>query len=111
MADPSLSDDPMPHGAAGTAADAAADNTARAHPAGVEPAAAAALAQWHAAAARSAPDGDVGALGWHTPDGIHIKALYTAADVAGLPHTGSLPGFAPYLRESIFGGPGGPRGP
>ncbi len=38
------------------------------------------------------------ALGWLTPDGIQIKALYTAEDVVGLPHTNSLPGFAPYIR-------------
>jgi methylmalonyl-CoA mutase len=56
------------------------------------------LDQWTKAAAKSAPGGDVNALNWHTPDGIAVKPLYTAADVQGLPHIDSLPGFAPYLR-------------
>nr|WP_315428369.1 methylmalonyl-CoA mutase [uncultured Albidiferax sp.] len=58
----------------------------------------ASLAQWAKAAAKSAPGGDVSALDWHTPDGITVKPLYTAEDVAGLPHTNTLPGFAPYIR-------------
>jgi methylmalonyl-CoA mutase len=41
-----------------------------------------ALAAWRAAAARSAPGGDVDALGWRTPDGIVVKPLYTAATTA-----------------------------
>ncbi|MBI2772372.1 MAG: methylmalonyl-CoA mutase [Burkholderiales bacterium] len=58
----------------------------------------ASLEAWARAAARSAPGGDIDALGWRTPDGIHIKPLYTAADTAALPHTNTLPGFEPYLR-------------
>ena len=53
---------------------------------------------WAKAAAKSAPGGDVQALNWQTPDGISVKPLYTAADLQGLPHTDTLPGFAPYLR-------------
>ena len=56
------------------------------------------LDAWHAAAARSAPGGDVNALNWHTPEGLVVKPLYTAADTAGLPHADTLPGFPPYLR-------------
>jgi methylmalonyl-CoA mutase len=56
------------------------------------------LEAWAKAAAKSAPGGDVNALNWHTPDGITVKPLYTAADTAGLAHTDTLPGFAPYLR-------------
>jgi methylmalonyl-CoA mutase len=56
------------------------------------------LAAWHKAAAKSAPGGDVAALNWVTPEGLVVKPLYTAADLAGLPHTDTLPGFAPYLR-------------
>src|SRR3954469_14023479 len=56
------------------------------------------LDQWTKAAAKSAPGGDVNALNWHTPDGIAVKPLYTRADVEGLAHTESLPGFAPYVR-------------
>ena len=56
------------------------------------------LEAWRAAAARSAPGGDVDALNWHTPEGLVVKPLYTAADTAGLPHADTLPGFPPYLR-------------
>jgi methylmalonyl-CoA mutase len=58
----------------------------------------ASLADWQKSAAKSAPDGDVEALNWHTPDGITVKPLYTAEDVAGLPHTNTLPGFEPFIR-------------
>jgi methylmalonyl-CoA mutase len=56
------------------------------------------LKDWQRAAARSATGGDVGALNWVTPEGLTVKPLYTAADLAGLAHTDTLPGFAPYLR-------------
>ncbi|MDR7294923.1 methylmalonyl-CoA mutase [Pelomonas aquatica] len=56
------------------------------------------LEQWAAAAAKSAPGGDVAALNWVTPEGLTVKPLYTAADVAGLAHTDTLPGFEPFLR-------------
>ena len=53
---------------------------------------------WERAAAMSAPEGDLDALIWHTPDGIAVKALYTALDTQDLPYTNSLPGFEPYVR-------------
>jgi len=56
------------------------------------------LADWQRAAAKSAPGGSVAALSWATPEGITVKPLYTAADLAGLAHTDTLPGFEPYLR-------------
>jgi methylmalonyl-CoA mutase len=56
------------------------------------------LEQWAQAAAKSAPGGDVATLNWVTPEGLTVKPLYTAADVAGLPHTDTLPGFEPFLR-------------
>jgi methylmalonyl-CoA mutase len=56
------------------------------------------LADWQKAAAKSAPGGSVAALNWLTPDGIAVKPLYTAEDLASLPHTNTLPGFAPYIR-------------
>jgi methylmalonyl-CoA mutase len=56
------------------------------------------LVDWQRAAAKSAPGGDLGALDWVTPEGIAVKPLYTSADVQGLPHADTLPGFAPYLR-------------
>jgi len=59
---------------------------------------AAQLEAWAKAAAKSAPGGDLQALNWQTPEGITVKPLYTAADLAGLPHTDTLPGFAPFVR-------------
>ncbi len=56
------------------------------------------LAQWSTAAAKSAPGGDVAALNWTTPEGLIVKPLYTAADVADLPHADTLPGFEPFIR-------------
>ena len=56
------------------------------------------LAAWQKAAAKSAPGGDLAALNWITPEGIAVKPLYTAADLQGLPHTDTLPGFAPFVR-------------
>jgi hypothetical protein len=35
-------------------------------------------------------------LTWHTPEGIEVKPLYTAEDVAGIDP--GLPGFAPFTR-------------
>ena len=35
---------------------------------------------------------------WNAPEGINIKSAYTSEDLAGLPFTNSLPGFAPYIR-------------
>ena len=59
---------------------------------------AATLDDWRKAAARAAPGGDLAALDWHTPEGIVVKPLYTAADTAGLASADTLPGFPPYVR-------------
>ncbi len=56
------------------------------------------LDAWRQAAAKSSPGGQVDALNWLTPEGITVKPLYTAADLKGLQHTDTLPGFAPYVR-------------
>ncbi|MES9955454.1 MAG: methylmalonyl-CoA mutase [Sedimenticola sp.] len=37
-------------------------------------------------------------LTWKTPEGIDVKPLYTADDLASVTHTDSLPGFAPFVR-------------
>ncbi|WP_439537451.1 methylmalonyl-CoA mutase [Methyloversatilis sp.] len=66
-----------------------ADTTGSAHPE---------YAAWLKAAAKSAPGGDPAKLDWHTPEGLTVKPLYTRADIDGLPHTDTLPGFAPYVR-------------
>src|ERR1700750_224777 len=59
---------------------------------------AASLEQWQRAAAKSAPGGTLGKRARPPPDGITVKPLYPAADVAGLPFTDTLPGFAPFVR-------------
>jgi methylmalonyl-CoA mutase len=56
------------------------------------------LDQWQRAAAKAAPGGDLSRLDWHTPEGIVVKPLYTAADTLDLPHADTLPGFAPFIR-------------
>ncbi len=56
----------------------------------------AALEAWLKAAARSAGSPDK--LVWRTPEGIEVKALYTAADLQGLAYTDTLPGFEPFVR-------------
>ena len=37
-------------------------------------------------------------LAWPAPEGFHVKPLYCAADLEGLEHLDSLPGFAPFVR-------------
>ncbi|MDO9461044.1 MAG: methylmalonyl-CoA mutase family protein, partial [Alphaproteobacteria bacterium] len=54
--------------------------------------------EWRALAAKELGKRPLDTLTWHTPEGIDIKALYTAADVAGLDFADSLPGFSPYVR-------------
>jgi len=56
------------------------------------------LAAWEKAAAKSAPDGDLSALNWVTPEGITVKPLYTQRDAEGLPYADTLPGLEPFLR-------------
>ena len=56
------------------------------------------LADWEALAARELKAKSVDSLTWHTPEGIDVKALYTAADLESLEHLDTLPGFAPYVR-------------
>ena len=56
------------------------------------------LDDWRAAAARDLKGADPEELTWHTPEGIDVKPLYTAADLDGVEGVDSLPGFAPFLR-------------
>ena len=55
------------------------------------------LPDWEALASKELK-GDPESLVWHTPEGIAVKPLYTAADLENLDITGSLPGFEPFLR-------------
>ncbi|MBE7417829.1 MAG: methylmalonyl-CoA mutase [Ideonella sp.] len=59
---------------------------------------AATLQQWAQAAAKAAPGGRLEGLNWITPEGITVKPLYTAADLRGLAHIDTLPGFEPFVR-------------
>jgi methylmalonyl-CoA mutase len=51
------------------------------------------LADWQAAASKEVKGKDIG---WHTPEGIEVKPLYTATDSEGIDP--GLPGFAPFTR-------------
>ena len=60
------------------------------------------IADWQAAAAKEVKGKD---LTWNTPEGIAVKPLYTAEDVAGIDP--GLPGFAPFtrgVRASMYAG-------
>ena len=60
------------------------------------------VADWQALAAKEVRDRD---LTWRTPEGIEVKPLYTADDVAGIDP--GLPGFAPFtrgVRASMYAG-------
>ncbi|MBK5222916.1 MAG: methylmalonyl-CoA mutase [Acidimicrobiia bacterium] len=56
------------------------------------------LDDWNALAAKELKGRDPSSLVWETPEGIPVKPLYTAADIAGIDHVDSLPGFDPYVR-------------
>src|ERR1700761_813354 len=56
------------------------------------------LPDWEARAGKDMRGPSPETLPWHTPEGIAVKPLYTAEDLAKLEHLDSLPGFAPYLR-------------
>ncbi|MEU8384775.1 methylmalonyl-CoA mutase [Streptosporangium sp. NPDC048865] len=47
---------------------------------------------------REATGSDPGEPVWETPEGIGVKPLYTAADLAGLDFPDTYPGAAPFLR-------------
>ncbi|MCW8880734.1 MAG: methylmalonyl-CoA mutase [Sedimenticola sp.] len=56
------------------------------------------LEEWKKQAEKELRGRPLEALNWNTPEGITIKPLYTAADIAGLENSDSLPGFSPYMR-------------
>ncbi len=53
---------------------------------------------WQKLAAKETRGRPLTELDWHTPEGIVVKPLYTAADLDEINHLGNLPGFAPYVR-------------
>jgi methylmalonyl-CoA mutase len=56
------------------------------------------LDRWADLARRELKGADPATLTWTTPEGIAVKPLYTGDDVAGLAHTGTVPGAAPFVR-------------
>ncbi|BFM10610.1 methylmalonyl-CoA mutase [Simiduia litorea] len=56
------------------------------------------LKEWEALAIKQSKGLTPDELTWHTPEGIHIKPLYTKADVENLAYADTLPGLAPYVR-------------
>jgi methylmalonyl-CoA mutase len=57
-----------------------------------------ALSDWENLAAKEAKVSSTEALNWHTPEGIEVKPLYTAADLEDMETVNTLPGLAPYQR-------------
>ncbi|QGG95836.1 methylmalonyl-CoA mutase [Actinomarinicola tropica] len=56
------------------------------------------LDDWEALAAKELKGRSPEELVWQTPEGIPVKPLYTGADVEGIEHADTLPGFDPYVR-------------
>ena len=56
------------------------------------------VAAWRATASKELKGADPDSLVWHTAEGIAVKALYTAADVAELPFADTTPGLPPFQR-------------
>ena len=56
------------------------------------------LADWEALLEKETKGKTAADMTWQSPEGIGIKPLYSEADLEGLEHTGSLPGFAPFTR-------------
>jgi methylmalonyl-CoA mutase len=56
------------------------------------------LDDWRALASKELKGADPDSLTWRTPEGIEVKPLYTADDLAAVEDLDSLPGFPPYTR-------------
>ena len=56
------------------------------------------IEDWRALFTREQKGREPEELRWTTPEGIEVKALYTASDLEEMEHLGTLPGLAPYLR-------------
>jgi len=54
--------------------------------------------EWRALAAKELKSRDSDSLVFKTPEGIDVKALYTAADLENMQFESDLPGFAPFTR-------------
>ena len=56
------------------------------------------LEAWNTLAGKELRGKSVEDLVWSSPDGLPVRALYTAEDLEGLEHTDTLPGLFPFLR-------------
>jgi methylmalonyl-CoA mutase len=56
------------------------------------------LQKWAELASKQMKGKSVDTLDWMTPEGIKVKALYTAEDLEGIENINTLPGMAPYTR-------------
>jgi methylmalonyl-CoA mutase len=56
------------------------------------------VTDWQQQAKKEKKTDDLSNFKWDTPEGIEVKPLYTAEDLAGLQHTDTIPGFAPFIR-------------
>lgn len=56
------------------------------------------LDDWQSASEKELKGKNIDDLNWKTPEGITVKPLYTIADLEGLEHIDTLPGFEPFLR-------------
>ena len=54
--------------------------------------------EWHQLALEEVGQDSLSRLRWQTPEGIEVKALYTAKDLEAFGHKQSLPGFPPFVR-------------
>jgi len=54
--------------------------------------------KWEQLASKQMKGKSVDSLDWLTPEGIKVKALYTAEDIEGFECVNTLPGMAPYVR-------------
>jgi len=54
--------------------------------------------KWRELAEKSLKGRPLESLNWMTPEGIHVKPLYTAEDLEDLEFVNTLPGLAPYIR-------------
>ena len=56
------------------------------------------IKKWQDLAAKELRGKPLESLDWNTPEGIFVKPMYTAEDLAGMDHIDTLPGFEPYVR-------------
>jgi methylmalonyl-CoA mutase len=54
--------------------------------------------RWEELASKQMKGKSADSLDWNTPEGIKVKALYTAEDLEGIESVNTLPGLPPYVR-------------